>query len=107
MAPELQILAINAVALAVAYLLIYPALGPLTNTTATKLRIAKADAVVCTAALVTGGALFWGSDVRFSLLLFEVNWFWFGLVTLLVMEVPLYLWFFRRHGLTLDLDDDG
>lgn len=107
MAPELQVLAINAVALAVAYLLIYPALGPLTNTTATKLRIAKADAVVCTAALATVGALFWGSGTRFSLLLFEVNWFWFGLLTLVAMEIPLYLWFLRRHGLTQDLDDDG
>lgn len=107
MAPELQVLAINAVALAVAYLLIYPALGPLTNTNATKLRIAKADAVVCAAALATVGALFWGSGVGFSLLFLEVNWFWFGLVSLVAMEMPLYMWFLRRHGLTLDMDDEG
>lgn len=107
MAPELQILAINAAALAVGYLLIYPALGPLTDTRTTKLRIARADAGVASVAIVTAGLLFWDSGQPFWLLLFETNWFWFALVTLIAMEVPLALWFFRRHGLSLDIDDDG
>ena len=107
MAPELQILAINAAALAVGYLLIYPALGPLTDTRATKIRIAKADAGVACVALLTAGLLFWDSGQSFRLLLFETNWFWFALPTLIAMEVPLALWFFRRHGLSFDLDDDA
>jgi hypothetical protein len=105
MAPELQILAINAGALAVGYSLIYPALGPLTNTRATKLRIAKADAGVGALALLTAALLFWDSGIGFSLFLFETNWFWFALLTLIGLEVPLALWFFRRHGLSLDGDD--
>lgn len=106
MAPELQILAINATGLAVAYLLIYPALGPLTNTRATKLRLMKADAGVMAVLLAASGALFWGSGISFSLLLVETNWFWFALVTVVAMEIPVYLWFARRHGLSPDLDDD-
>lgn len=106
MAPELQILAINAAALAVGYLLIYPALGPLTDTRTTKLRIAKADAGVGSVALLTAGLLFWDSGIPFRIFLFETNWFWFALLTLVAMEVPLALWFFRRNGLSLDLDDD-
>lgn len=106
MAPELQILVINATGLAVSYLLIFPSLGPLTNTRATHIRLFKADAVVLTALIATSGALFWGSGVEFRLVFMTVNWFWFALVTLIAMELPVYLWFRRRHGLTLDLDDD-
>ena len=106
MAPELQILVINAVALCTGYLLIYPALGPLTNTTATKLRIARADAGVGALALLTAGVLYWDTGVPFRMILFETNWFWFSLLSLIAMELPLALWFFRRHGLTLDIDDD-
>jgi hypothetical protein len=106
LAPELQILAINAAALATAYLGLYPGMGPLSNTRATKLRLMRADALVSVTALATAGALFWGTGTRFRLLLFDVNWFWFALATLLAMELPLMLWFFRRHGLTADLDDD-
>ncbi len=107
MAPELQILAINASGLLVAYLLIYPALGPLTNTAATLWRLARADMIVLSVLLATSGALFWGSGTLFSLFLFETNWFWFALLTLIGLEVPLYIWFLRRHGLSLDaLDAD-
>lgn len=107
MAPELQILTVNALGLAVAYLWIYPGLGPLANTRAVKLRLAAADAAVLAVLLTTSGALFWGSGVPFRLLVIETNWFWFALATLVALDVPLTLWFVRRHGLTLDLDDDG
>jgi hypothetical protein len=94
MAPELQVLAINAGALAVAYLGIFPALRPLTL-----MRLALADLGVGLAALATSGALFWGSGAGFGLLLVEVNWFVFALLTLMAMEYPVLRWFARRHGI--------
>lgn len=94
MAPELQILAINATCLGVAYLGIFPSIRPLTP-----LRLALADLVVGLLALGTAGALFWDSAIGFDLLIGEVNWFAFALVTLLGMEFPLMRWFLRRHGI--------
>jgi len=94
MAPELQVLAINAGALAVAYLGIFPALRPLTL-----MRLALADLGVGLAALATSGALFWGSGTGFRLLLVEVNWFVFALLTLMAMEYPVLRWFARRNGI--------
>lgn len=98
MAPELQILAINATCLAVAYLGIFPALA-----SRGLLRLALADLAVGLTALGTAGALFWGSGQAFRLFLFDTNWFWFALLSLIAIEVPLGLWFLRRHG----IDPDG
>lgn len=95
MAPEIQVLAINATCLAVAYLGIFPTLKPLTLK-----RLALADLGVGLAALATSGALFMGSGIGFRLLFMEVNWFVFALVTLMAMEFPLLRWFARRHGIS-------
>ena len=99
MAPELQILAINASCLLVAYRLIFPGLRPLSLQ-----RLALADLAVGVTALGTAGALFWGSGQGFWMLWSEVNWFWFALITFVVIEVPLFFWFMRRYGLRLGGD---
>jgi len=100
MAPELQILAINGVALAVGYLGVFPSLRPLTLR-----RPALADLGVVGMALATSGALFWGSGIGFALGPLTLNWFWFALVTLLVMEAPLLWWFARVRGLRFGPDE--
>lgn len=101
-APELQILILNAVILGVAYLGIYPSLEHKTLN-----RIMAIDVVLSALALLVAGAWFWGTGVAFSLLLFATNWAIFTIVTLFAMELPLFLWFARRHGINLfeDLDD--
>ncbi len=103
--PELQILAIELVALGIGYFWLYPGLGPLTNARATKLRLLRAALVVDGAAFLTVAALFWGAGTRFSLIVFETNWFIFFLITFVALDLPLSLWFMRRYGLTFDRDD--
>lgn len=93
-APELQILSINAVALGLAYGAILPGLVG-----RSLWQLALADAVVGLVELVTAGALFWGSGVRFSMLLFEVNWLVFAAFSFAILELPLFRWFARRHGI--------
>jgi hypothetical protein len=106
MSPELQILAINGTALAVGHLAIYPGLvrhdGSRAGRRAALNRLVWADTGVGLAALVTAGALFWGSGITFSLILFPVNWFWFALLTLLALNLPLVILFLRRHGVSFD-----
>ena len=53
--------------------------------------------------LITAGALFAGSGTRFSLILFDTNWFGFTLLSSMAMELPLFLWFCKKH----DIDRPG
>lgn len=76
------------------YGFIFPGLKPLSLR-----RLALADLGVGLAALVTSGALFWGSGQRFWLLGWQANWFIFALVTLVAMELPLLVRFLRAQGM--------
>jgi hypothetical protein len=59
--------------------------------------LALGDVALSVLVLATVGALYWGSEVRFSLVVFEVNWVVFTLVAGAVMELPLFEWFRRKH----------
>jgi hypothetical protein len=67
--------------------------------------ISLRDLAVTGAALVVGGLLYGGGGLRFDMLLFETRWWVFTLVTMLAMEMPLFVWFTRRHG--IDWTDYG
>ncbi|WP_341365719.1 hypothetical protein [Yoonia sp. BS5-3] len=92
---------LNGVILAVTYLGIYPSLQEKTLH-----RIMTVDLVLSALALLAAGGLFWGSGTLFNMLLFDANWAVFTIVTLLVMEVPLFLRFARKHGISLTDDPD-
>jgi hypothetical protein len=100
-APEAQILILNGVIMAVAYLGIYPSLQDKTLN-----RVMTVDLALSVMALTVAGALFWGSGARFSLIFFEVNWAVFCIVTLVIIETPLFLNFAKKHGITLFDDPD-
>ena len=90
--PEAQILILNATITIVAYGGIYPGL-----TEKTLGRIMAIDVVLTLLAVTVAGALFRGNT----------NWFVFTLLTLAVIEVPLFLHFAKRHGMNLFDDSDG
>ena len=100
--PEAQILIINAVILGVAYLSIYPSFKAITLT-----KVAVVDSVLSGLSLLVAGALFWGTGVEFSMLLFSTNWFGFSILTMLLMELPLFHWFCQKRGLKpFEIDED-
>jgi hypothetical protein len=94
LAPELKILILNAAALAVAYLGIYPSMARITLR-----RLLRQDVVLSVVLLLVAGVMFAGSGTRFSLVVFDTPWWVFTLLTGMVMEWPLFLWFCRRHGI--------
>lgn len=102
-APEVQILILVGVILAVAYLGIFPTLENKTIN-----RLMAIDFVLFALALTVAGALFWGTGTRFNLLLFETNWAIFTSVCFAIIEIPLFLQFAKAYGIKLDGDDsDG
>lgn len=97
MTPELTLLTINAVLLGYGYIFVYPRLAK------TSMKLLKwRGGAISGAAMVVAGMLYWGSGVQFSLFFFHGNWFVFSFVTLLIMDSCLFLWFMKKHGLTLD-----
>lgn len=99
--PEVQILILNGLILAVAYLGIFPTLEQKTLN-----RMMAIDFVLTAVALAVAGAWFWGTGVTFTLLLFETNWFMFTLVCFALLEIPLFLRFAKAHGIRLDGRED-
>ena len=59
------------------------------------------DLVLTLLVLITAGALFAGSGTRISLILFDTNWFGFTLLSSMAMELPLFLWFCKKHDIDL------
>ncbi len=94
--PEIQILILNSVIVLIAYFGIYPSLDDKTLD-----RIMSIDVVLSAIALTVTGALFWGTGTKFELLFFHTNWIVFTVATMLLMEIPLFLRFVRRHNIDL------
>ncbi|MFV0408701.1 MAG: hypothetical protein ACK5LJ_03080 [Paracoccus sp. (in: a-proteobacteria)] len=96
MSPEATVLCLNAVMLAIAYPGIYPSLREKTLSA-----MLRSDIALTLLQLLTVGALYYGSGIGFSLIFFDVNWFAFALITFMVMEAPLFLWFCNKHDIDL------
>ena len=82
--------------MAFAYLVAYPMLSEKTVPA-----IMWRDTAISGAAVLVAGMLYWGTDVRFSLFFFDTNWLVFSIVTLGIIEAPLFAWFVRRHNIKL------
>lgn len=93
--PEIQILTINATALLIAWLGLYPTMRPRTLG-----RVMLADAVVTGLTLVACAALFGDRGVSFWTPLGPMGWFGFWLLTYLAIEAALFALRFRDLDLT-------
>ena len=89
---ELSIILLNLIIILVAYLSIYPKVA---GNNANK--IAFYDMLASCFALFVVGLNYWGSDHQFSLLITNVNWFWFTFVTYGVIEIPIMIWYFKKQ----------
>lgn len=43
--------------------------------------------------------MFWQSDPTFRLVFFDTNWFFFTIIALTVLELPLFFWYIKARGL--------
>ena len=88
---ELMIIGLNLVVILVAYLSIYPKLaGRDIN------KVSFYDIFVSGFVMLLVGAKYWDSGVEFNLLFGTVNWVWFTLVTYLLIEIPVMIWYFTK-----------
>ena len=94
--PEILVLLLNTTVLVLAYCVVYPR-----KVGADIAKLLQSDLMATATSLVVAGFLFWGTNQQFDLLLGEVNWFAFSLVTFLLMEIPFALWYFKRFDISV------
>lgn len=93
--PELLIIGLNFCVVAVAYLSVFPSLAGKNLS-----KIAYCDLATSAVSLCIVGSVYWGASHSFNLILIDVNWFWFTLITYAIIEVPAYLFYAKYHGIS-------
>jgi hypothetical protein len=99
MQSEFLILSLNFIIVCIGYFWVYPRVaGSDLN------KITFNDLIASIMSLLVAGSLFWGTDYEFNLLITSVNWFWFTLVTYLLIEIPFASWYLKRHKIFDNID---
>ena len=94
--PEIVLVILNGVILILAYFLIYP------RTVGNNIsKLMQIDLLATATSVIVSGFLFWGTNHRFDLLVGEVNWFLFSVLTFLMMEVPFALWYIKKFDVEI------
>jgi hypothetical protein len=64
-----------------------------------RVRLIINDAMATVVALMVVGSVYAGSGQLFSLLVVDVSWFWFTLISYSLMELPFAMRYMRRHNM--------
>jgi len=91
---ELIVIFVIIVTLAVGYLVVYPRVAG--NDVR---KMAWLDVALTLVPFIVSALLFWQSDPAFSLIFFDTNWFFFTLITMTVIEIPVLTLYLRARGL--------
>jgi hypothetical protein len=91
---ELIVIFVIIVTLAVGYLLVYPKVAG--NDVR---KMAWLDVALTLVPFIVSAVLFWQSDPTFSMIFFSTNWFFFTLIALTVIEIPVLALYLRARGL--------
>ncbi|MCL1139776.1 hypothetical protein [Shewanella pneumatophori] len=94
---ELYIVGLVAVVLAMGYLSIYPKIA---GNNVNKISLCDIACSMFVFALVA--SKFWGTGYVFNAILFSTNWFWFTLFIYVLIEIPLAIWYVKKHGVQFD-----
>ena len=55
------------------------------------------DTAATVLSLAIVGFIYFNSDIKFSLVFFETNWFWFTLVLFVAIELPAWAIYLKRN----------
>ncbi len=92
MSAEASILLLNSLVILLGYLVIYP------KTAGNDFyKITYSDICASATALTIVGYKYWELEQKFNLVVIEVNWFWFTLISYALLEIPIMLWYFKKH----------
>lgn len=93
LSPEQTVLLLNVIVVFLGYFVIYPRVAG--NDFA---KITSHDIIATGIALMTSASIYYGAGIEFNLLITRVNWFWFTLLTFAAIEIPVLLWYMKKHN---------
>jgi hypothetical protein len=97
--PELFVVALNFTLIATTYFWFYPKFcGSDVN------KIIINDFLASATAVFIVGLLYWDSATEFNMFFTTANWFWFTLITYLIIETPLMLRYFKKYDVWSTFD---
>jgi hypothetical protein len=99
--PEIIIITINFIILLILYGVVCPAYCGFDFK-----KLVIYDSVASGVSVVVAGKLYWNTGVEFNVLLGSVNWFWFTELVYLIIALPFYLRYTRKHQILSILKDD-
>lgn len=92
MQAEALILLINFLLVTLTYLFVYPRFaGRDLN------KLFTNDLAAMVISLLVVGSLYQGQDLKLSLIILETNWFWFCLLTYMLIETPFALRYIKKY----------
>ena len=96
MAQELIVISINFIIVFGAYFFLFP------NIVENEIKkLMFYDFLTSLLSLFIVGSTFWGTLQTFSLFGNDLNWFWFTIITYLIIEIPFSLWYIKKHNINL------
>ncbi|KEJ88352.1 hypothetical protein [Sulfitobacter donghicola] len=98
---ELKVFIFAAAVIAFAYVAIYPRM-----TEKTLNRMMVLDLGLSAVLVVIVGLLYYGSGIRFSMVLFTVPWWVFTLLSAAIVEIPFFIWFCKKWDIDLSPPSD-
>lgn len=90
--PEIVVLSINLGIIVFAYFFIYPKYAKKDMR-----KMSMFDLILSLLSLVIAGFLFWGQGIKFNAILFNLNWFWFSLLTYFLIEAPFIYGYYKKY----------
>ncbi len=90
--PELYILIINIIIVFIQYFVVFPRFA---KNDINKLTIN--DIIASLISLIVAGYFFYGTGYEFNIIFTTVNWFSFSLITYLLLEIPIAIWYVKKN----------
>ncbi|KAF7775212.1 hypothetical protein PCIT_a1350 [Pseudoalteromonas citrea] len=95
---ELIVVTLNLIVLVFAYGVLNPAFSR-----RDLIKILTHDLIALSISLMVVGFHFANKQLSFNLLMVDVGWFWFTLLTFLALKTPLFFWYVRRWNIMLSI----
>ncbi|MEP1767516.1 MAG: hypothetical protein ABJJ53_12860 [Sulfitobacter sp.] len=96
MTPEVRILLVQVSSIVFAYTTIFPWFKAVTLRAMTRINIAFLAVL-----LPLFGIAYAGKGIGFSMLLFDMPWWLFVLISGMLIDTPFFIWYCRKHNIDM------
>jgi hypothetical protein len=94
--PELILITLNLIIVMYSYFILYPKI--VKNDIK---KLSSYDLLSSIISLIGASAVYFGTGEKFNLLITDVNWFWFSIITYIIIELPFVFWYSKKYYISI------